>query len=88
MKNVHDFKIRDIDFSGYLLNFRRSLNVPCTRNVNVGEFVRLFEFDVDSNVLTGRHLLYRITFIDKTPGLIGIGNVWLLDLIKIEPKDS
>ena len=87
MKNVHDFKIRDVEFSGYLLNFRRSLNVPCTRNVQIGEFVRMFEFNKESNVLTGRNLMFRISFIDKTPGLIGIGNIWLLDLTKIEPKD-
>lgn len=85
METMHDFKIRDIEFSGYLLDFRKSMEIPCTRNVQIGEFVRMFEFDKESNILTGRNLMFRITYIDKTSGLIGIGNVWRIDLTKIKP---
>ncbi len=84
MKNVHDFKIRDVEFSGYLLNFRRSLIIPCTRCVNVGEFVRMFEYNEESEVLSGRNLMFEIKYVDKEPGLIGIGNLWCIDLKKVE----
>jgi hypothetical protein len=84
MKNVHDFRIRDVEFSGYLLNFRKSMFVPCAEGVNVGEFVRMFEYRDVSTVLTGRNLMFEIIYIDKTPGLIGLGNLWLIDLKKVE----
>lgn len=85
MEKVHDFKIRDVEFSGYLLGFRKSMNVPCVNDVQVGEFVRLFEFNKESDIVTGRNLMFKIRFIDKTPGLIGIGNIWLIDLEKVKP---
>ena len=85
MKTVLDVKMRDVDFSGYLLDFRTSLNIPAIRNVKVGEFIRMFEFNKEANIVTGRNLLFEITFIDESPGLIGIGNLWLINLRKNRP---
>jgi hypothetical protein len=84
MKNVHDFKIRDVEFSGYLLDFRKSMFVPTYLNVDIGDFVRMFEYDEETEIVTGRNLMFKIQYIDKSPGLIGIGNLWLIDLEKVK----
>jgi hypothetical protein len=84
MKKVHDFKTKDVDFSGYLLNFRKSIFMPENLNVNYGDFIRLIEFTGLADILTGRTLMFEILYINKTPGLIGIGNLWLIDLKKVE----
>lgn len=84
MENVHDFKIKDIEFSGFLLNFKNSLLIPSKRDVQIGDFVRMFENDEKSNILTGNNLMFKISYIDKTPGLIGLGYTWLIDLQKVK----
>lgn len=80
MQRSHDFKMEDYNFSGYLLNFRKSLFVPANLNVTVGDTINMFEFNDKQDILTGRKLTFTVRFIDCTPGLIGIGNVWLLDM--------
>ncbi len=83
MKKAHDFKMEDYNFSGYLLNFRKSLFVPANRIIKVGDIINMFEWNEKPDILTGRQLTFTVRFIDCTPGLIGIGNVWLLDMEKI-----
>lgn len=75
--------MEDYNFSGYLLNFRKSLMVPANRNVKVGDTVNMFEYNDKQDILTGRKLTFTVTFIDCEPGLTGIGNIWLLDMEKV-----
>lgn len=82
MQRHHDFKMEDYNFSGYLLNFRKSLFVPANRNVKIGDTINMYEFNDKQDILTGRKLTFTVRFIDCAPGLIGIGNVWLLDMEK------
>ena len=88
MKTVHDFKMTRTEFSSYLLNFKKSLIINSKRNVEVGEFVRMFEYDECLNVLSGRNLMFEVLYVDKTPGLIGIGNVWSIGLEKVRKFES
>ena len=83
MKRSHSFKINIADFGGYFLDFRQSLTVKSSANVKVGDYVRMFEYDKENCILTGRNLTFEVLYVDKTPGLIGIGNVWLLQLRKL-----
>lgn len=84
MENVHDFKIRDIEFSGYLLNFKKSLLIPNSRDVQIGDIVRMFEHNEENDLLTGRNLIFKISYIDREPGVLGLGYAWLIDLQKVE----
>lgn len=84
MENVHDFKIKDIVFSGYLLDFKRSLFIPARKDVQIGDFIRMFEHNEGNDVLTGRNLMFKISYIDKSPGQLDLKDIWLVDLQKVE----
>ncbi len=82
MQKSYDFKMEDYNFSGYLLNFRKSMFVPANTDIKIGDTVNMFEYNDKQDIVTGRKLSFTVRFIDCTPGLIGIGNVWLLDMEK------
>ena len=84
MQNVHDFKMTESEFGSYLFNFKKSLIINSARNIKVGDFARMFEYVKESGIITGRNLMFEILYVDKTPGLIRTGDVWLIDLKKVE----
>ena len=43
MRNVHDFKIDEKEFLGYLFNFKKSLIIDKTKKVEKEDYARLFE---------------------------------------------
>ena len=83
MRNVHDFRIDEKEFLGYLFNYRKSLIINKSKKVEKGEYARLFEVCQDSYVITGRSLLFKILEIGKIKGMSNTEDVYYIDLEKI-----
>ncbi len=83
MRNVHDFKVDETEFLGYLFNYRKSLIINKTEKVEKGDYCRLFEVYQDSYVLTDRNLLFEIVGIGKIKGICNTKDVHYIDLQKV-----
>jgi len=84
MKKVHDITVNLPEFNSYLLHFNFRVKIAASRHVTKNDRIRIFEFDKERGVITGRNLLYDISGIDFNTGLIGIGQIHEIGLIRVK----
>ncbi|MCK5603122.1 hypothetical protein KAR91_14660 [Candidatus Pacearchaeota archaeon] len=83
MRTIHDFKIDEKEFLGYLFNYKKSLIIDKSMKIEKNDYCRLFEvigFDQD---ITGRLLLFEITDINRIEGMCGTKDIYYIDLEKV-----
>ena len=83
MRTVHDFKIDEKEFLGYLFNYKKSLIIDKTKKVEKGDYARLFEIIGFDQAITGRLLLFEITDINRIEGMCGTKDIYYIDLEKV-----
>lgn len=80
--NVVDLKVELKEFGSYLLGFQNSVLIKPNEWIEVGSFIRLFEYDLENKILTGRNLLFEILFVDKNHRTIDLKGCWICGLKK------
>ncbi len=83
MRNLHEFKVDEKEFLGFLFNYRKSLIINKTEKVLKGDYARLFEMNELNEVVTGRNLLFEILNISAIRGMSNTKDIYYIDLKKV-----
>jgi hypothetical protein len=81
---IHQFRMHEIEWTGYLLNFRTNLFLEPDQGISTGDIVILSECIYVTGNQTGRHLAFKIKNIDLMAGSIEDMIFWNCSLTRLK----